>query len=279
MTEIMAQALEDATPSTSRKADPETLVLRARPARAIRFKRGVIVSLAAIAVAGVLGTAWFALEPRALHLAADGEDKNIAAKAPADALSALPASHGTVPKLGPPLPGDLGKPILDRQRHLAGGAMPPVPSAASTAQQVADDARQRRAAELKAGRESGLLVQTTGQHDLGQAMPAGVVPAPVVAGDQAGKVAIDADRDPNGQERKAEFVRTTDKAGVMLRLRAEHLGLDYTSIAAAAVTGAPCLIFFMQIVVEKRLTPGSIHRSSLSNLSSRSTSEVMTWRR
>ncbi|MGC7532307.1 TrbI/VirB10 family protein, partial [Pandoraea pneumonica] len=91
---------------------------------AIRFKRGVIVSLAAIAVAGVVGTAWFALEPRALHLAADGDDKNLAAKAPTDTLGALPASYDSVPKLVPPLPGDLGKPILDRQRQLAGEGIP-----------------------------------------------------------------------------------------------------------------------------------------------------------
>ena len=55
------------------KVDPETLVLRARPARAIRFKRGVIVSLLAVAVAGVVGTAWFALEPRTFHLAGSSD--------------------------------------------------------------------------------------------------------------------------------------------------------------------------------------------------------------
>ncbi|TGX56306.1 TrbI/VirB10 family protein [Sphingomonas gei] len=202
---------QGAVPSTQPKVDPETFVLRARPGRAIRFKRGVIVSLAAIAVTGVVGTAWFALEPRALHLAADSEDKNIAAKPPTDTLSALPASYGTVPKLGPPLPGDLGKPILDRQRQLAGEAIPPVPPAVSTAPKPADDARQRRAAELKAARESGLLVQTAGQQSQGQAMPA--VAAPIPSADQAGGVAVDVDRDPNGQAHKAEFVRSTDKAG------------------------------------------------------------------
>lgn len=212
MTERTAEAPEGAVPSTQPKVDPETLVLRARPGRAIRFKRGVIVSLAAIAVAGVAGTAWFALEPRALHLAADSEDRNIAAKAPTDTLSALPASYGTVPKLGPPLPGDLGKPILDRQRQLAGEAMPPVPPGATRMPQTGDDARQRRAAELKTARESGLLVQTAGQQNQGQTPPAAGAPTP--SGDQAsGPVAVDVDRDPNGQARKADFVRTTDKAG------------------------------------------------------------------
>jgi type IV secretion system protein VirB10 len=53
----VAQPLEGTAPPAPPKVDPETLVLRARPARAIRFKRCVIVSLAAIAVAGVVGTA------------------------------------------------------------------------------------------------------------------------------------------------------------------------------------------------------------------------------
>ena len=212
MTAENAEAQVGAAPMAPPKVDPETLVLRARPGRAIRFKRGVIVSLAAVAAAGVVGTAWFALEPRTLHLAADGEDKNLAAKAPTDTLGSLPASYGSVPKLGPPLPGDLGKPILDRQRQLAGEGMPPVPPV-STAQQAAADARQRRAAELKAARESGLLFQTAGQQVQGGATPAGPTPGSMVSGDPAAKVAVDTERDPNGQARKAEFVSTTDKAG------------------------------------------------------------------
>ncbi|QNA86853.1 TrbI/VirB10 family protein [Sphingomonas sp. So64.6b] len=210
----MAEPEEGAAPPTPPKVDPETLVLRARPARAIRFKRGLIVSLAAIAAAGVVGTAWFALEPRALHLAADGEDKNIAAKAPSDTLSALPTSYGTAPELGPPLPGDLGRPILERQRQFAGETMPPIPPAVSAAPQAVDDARQRRLAERKAARESGLLVQTTGQQGANPSMPASYVPTTTPVGDDhANKVAIDAQGDPNGQQRKADFVRTTDKAG------------------------------------------------------------------
>src|SRR3546814_20986321 len=36
-----------------------------------------------------------------------------------DALNGLPATHGDAPKLGPPLPGDLGRPILESQRRMA----------------------------------------------------------------------------------------------------------------------------------------------------------------
>lgn len=192
------------------KVDPETLVLRARPARAIRFKRGVIVSLVAIATAGVVGTAWFALEPRAIHLVASGDDQSIAAKAPADTLSALPSNYGTAPKLGPPLPGDLGRPILDRQRQLAGLPTPPE----STDAQRAEEAHQRRLAELRTARESGLLVQTSNRNAAPTVAQNGAVPAaPAVGSDTSDKAAIDLERDPNGQQRKADFVRTADQSG------------------------------------------------------------------
>src|SRR3546814_7897689 len=69
-------------------------------------------------------------------------------------LSGAPASYGDVPKLGPPLPGDLGRPILDHQRAVEAGIKP-----ADTQGQAEAAERAQRLAELKAARESGLLVQ------------------------------------------------------------------------------------------------------------------------
>ncbi|WP_066816896.1 TrbI/VirB10 family protein [Sphingomonas mali] len=190
------------------KVDPETLALRARPARAMRFKRGVIVSLVAIAATSVVGTAWFAFEPRAIHLATSTDDQSIAAKPPSDTLSALPSGYGSVPNLGPPLPGDLGRPILDRQRQLAEMPQP----AAVADPRRADDARQRRQDEQKAGRESGLLVQTSNRGAVPLATPTQpAVVTPSDGDDAGGKTAIDLDRDPNGQRRKADYVRATDR--------------------------------------------------------------------
>src|SRR3546814_14598941 len=40
------------------------------------------------------------------------------AKAATNALGKLPASYGDVPRLGPPLPGDLGRPIMKAQREM-----------------------------------------------------------------------------------------------------------------------------------------------------------------
>jgi type IV secretion system protein TrbI len=199
-----------AIPATPPKLDPETFVLRARPARAIRFRRGAIVFLAATAAVGVAATAWMALEPRATHSASAGDDKNVAARSATDALSGLPSSYEAVPRLGPPLPGDLGKPILDRQRQLAAEAGEPVPPAPPPA---GGDAGERRAAELKTARESGLMVQIGTRPEAGQGpAPAAATDSKAVGGPSAESVAAEPEGDPNGQRRKADFVRTVDDA-------------------------------------------------------------------
>src|SRR3546814_13234776 len=60
MSDAAAGATEESSPS---KLDPEKLSLRAQPAPAVRFKRGMVIGLAAIASIGVFGVAWMALQP------------------------------------------------------------------------------------------------------------------------------------------------------------------------------------------------------------------------
>src|SRR3546814_1612895 len=82
------------------KADPETLVLRARPPRAIRFRRGVIIAIAAIGSVSLVAVTWMALSPRLFHRAQGQEELSQPdTRSPADALSGAPASYGDVPKL------------------------------------------------------------------------------------------------------------------------------------------------------------------------------------
>jgi type IV secretion system protein VirB10 len=152
MTDTLAT---DPPTSPSAKVDPETLSIRARPARAIRFRRGVIIGAAAIGSASLIGVAWMALKPKVFQqVAQESELSQPMSKPASDALSGLPTSYGDAPKLGPPLPGDLGRPILRAQERAEASAAPaPVDPAAA--------ARQQRLADLKAARESGLMAQTS----------------------------------------------------------------------------------------------------------------------
>jgi type IV secretion system protein VirB10 len=148
-------------PAASPKVDPETLVLRGRPARVVRFRRGAIIALAAFGSAGVAGVTWIALKPATFRLVAAGEDRaELGAKAPPDALASAPKSYGEVPQLGPPLPGDLGRPILQHQRTLeADRQMEGRTDKAARAAQEAEAERQRLTAERRAARESAVMMQ------------------------------------------------------------------------------------------------------------------------
>jgi type IV secretion system protein VirB10 len=107
------------------KQDPDTLVLRANPKPVVRFKRPVLIGAAAVGCVAIFGITWFGLTPPAPKAAETKELFNAdaaadRAKPSADQLAALPSTYADVPagvpRLGPPLPGDLGGPVLDQQR-------------------------------------------------------------------------------------------------------------------------------------------------------------------
>lgn len=101
------------------KVDPETLVLRAQPLRAIRFRRSAIVGIAALGSASLMGVAWMALKPQVFRQVTQESELSKPSANPGDALSGLPTGYGDAPTLGPPLPGDLGRPILRaQQQHM-----------------------------------------------------------------------------------------------------------------------------------------------------------------
>jgi type IV secretion system protein VirB10 len=189
------------------KADPETLVLRAAPMRVTRFRRGAIILLAGAAATGIAGAAWLALKPVNLGIVAGDEERGpVAAKAPTDALAGAPSSYGDVPQLGPPLPGDLGGPILDRQREMA---MAPVDPEADEAAKAAEAERQRVAAEQRAARESGVMLQIAGRATA--APSAGMVPdappEPLAIGAATSRA------DLSDQERKNALVGQSNDRG------------------------------------------------------------------
>jgi type IV secretion system protein VirB10 len=198
------------SPASPPKLDPETLAIRARPRRAIRFRRGVIVAISAVGSVSLIAVTWMALKPAVFRQVAQEEALSQPAKPATDALNGLPAGYGDVPKLGPPLPGDLGRPILEHQRQLAMETQAPMPGADPAVQAAAAE-RERVLSERKAARESGLLVSRA------QGGAAGTVqPAPAMAADSQptpAKVALDQANDPNTQGRKAEFVAALDPKG------------------------------------------------------------------
>lgn len=205
-----AAAEAPTSPPSPPKADPETFVLRGKPTRAIRFKSGVIVSLTALTSVGLAATAWVALRPASFHIVSQNDDRSDPGKVSTDTLSGLPSSYGDAPKLGPPLPGDLGRPILDHQRGLATETAMPV-SGARPADQAAITGRDARLAEAKAARQSGLMVKAAATESGVGATTATI--APTTPPTDAAKPMLDPDRDPNAQGRKLDFVAASDRNG------------------------------------------------------------------
>jgi type IV secretion system protein TrbI len=161
----MSDVRDSEVPAAPPKEDPETLVLRGSPRPVVRFRRGLIIGITAVVAGCLVTVTWFALEPPSFRLAAEGDGGgDPLRKAAPDALANAPASYGEVPPLGPPLPGDLGRPILEHQRSLA-EPVPPAgtpPSEPDPARAAAEAERQRLAAAREAARSSGVIVQLQG---------------------------------------------------------------------------------------------------------------------
>ncbi len=142
-----------------RKLPPEALVLRGGPRRVIRFRRRLVIALAALFCGAVFGAAWIAFEsmpgrPR-LESAVEATRKTTP-----DGLLALPGSYDQIPQpvppLGPPLPGDLGLSVVERERSL--GLSPPAPSLRPNPEEDASRAeRLRLAQQARQAREAGVF--------------------------------------------------------------------------------------------------------------------------
>jgi type IV secretion system protein VirB10 len=192
---------EGAHAAVEPKENPEALVLRGRPRPVIRFRRGLIVGVAGAATAAIAVMAWVALDPPSLNLEPGADAPELAAQGPDDSLAAGPATYADVPQLGPPLPGDLGRPILDQQRKR--GAVPVrwAGDADPSAETMAAE-EQRRTSEEQAARASAVLVPL--------ASAAASVPEPPIA-DRSGRATgdrADASAPPDhgaGRQRKMEF--------------------------------------------------------------------------
>lgn len=150
-------SIEPADRAEAPPADPETAVkLRGDPPRVMRLSRKAIGIASACGFALVGGALIYALQPAGRKGAE--ELYNTEGLAVADNLAGAPKDYGQVPKLGPPLPGDLGKPILDAQRRGDVAALPPVGATPpDPAVNAAEAARQRAEQEREAARGSRLF--------------------------------------------------------------------------------------------------------------------------
>jgi len=137
---------------TDTAINAEPIRLRAEPPRVTRLSRKALASVAAVALVGIGGALIYALQTR--DAGKSGEELySTDNRQTADGLAGLPRDY-TGPVLGPALPGDLGRPILDAQNR----GQPVAPPTVATP--TVDRAEERRLAEEEAARVSKVFFQT-----------------------------------------------------------------------------------------------------------------------
>jgi type IV secretion system protein VirB10 len=129
--------------------------LRAEPPRVTRLSRKVLAGLGLLASVGIGGALVYALQTR------DGGRPNeelysTENRPTADGIAGLPRDYSGVPQLGPPLPGDLGRPMLGAQNR---GQPVPTPGVAAPNPGLSAE-EQRRLQELESARTARLFAAT-----------------------------------------------------------------------------------------------------------------------
>lgn len=206
---------------------------RLRPERpeVTRLSRKVLITLAGVSSSLILGLTLWALHERS-GAKPPPELYNTDAKTTADGLAALPHDYTglpkNIPKLGPPLPGDLGRPILAAQGQL------PQPAIDPEEQRVSQEREAARTAKLFAQTNThdrvGMVSEATHsleRESLSQHSPFSSEPAPIDPG------AIQ-----NMQHRKLAFVNAPPDRRTVSPDRLEHPASRYVLQAGAVIPAA-----------------------------------------
>ena len=151
---VESPAAEPASP----RPDPGAFQLRGDPPRVMRLSRKALAVIGIAAGLGIGGSLIYALQPPAEKQAKElysTETRNTA-----ETITSGPKDYTQAPRLGPPLPGDLGGPIVSAQQR---GTDVPVPAVGANGQrdpqaQAAEAARQRARQEREAARTSSVLL-------------------------------------------------------------------------------------------------------------------------
>lgn len=226
------------------KSNPATWALRASPRPTVRFKRGLLIGAAGLGACVIAGVTWLAFRSHAFEPGKSEQQYTADHTVSPDAVAGMPKDY-SAPKLGPRLPGDLGGPILERERQL--GQNPVAPSAQD---QAAESLRQKRAQEETQARDSGVMVQVATKSaspaTAGTATANGTSPAPTAAtlpaSSNGSQLSLDLASDQNNQGHKLRFMNQKDESGIYNPHALQKPASPYevmagSIIAASLITG------------------------------------------
>lgn len=203
--------------------------LRAEPPRVTRLSRRALAGVALVASLGVGGALIYALRT---PMSGDAGEElySTTNRQPADGLAGLPRDY-TGPVLGPPLPGDLGRPILDAQ-NKGQPMMPQVITAPAV-----DEAEQRRRQDEEAARTSHVFFQVSSSVAAAGPSPVGALPANLGGPDPAGQPGQQTIQDRQLAFLDAPVDRRTTSADRVTQLASPFVLQAGAVIPAALITG------------------------------------------
>ena len=175
--EAESSAAPDPPAAPAPDADP--FRLRCDPPRVMRLSRRTLALLGLVAGLAIGAALLFALRPVPKRTRTNlyAPDSGTAS----DLVTAAPGDYASIPKLGPPLPGDLGRPIVAARARHGTFARPRVdaghPVSRNTSAGVAEEQRQRVAQERASARTSKLFAPAGSRTAATASVPERSVPA------------------------------------------------------------------------------------------------------
>ncbi|RVM06141.1 TrbI/VirB10 family protein [Sinorhizobium meliloti] len=213
--------------------------LRPEPPRVTRLSGRVLIALGGVASVAIAAALFYALDTDRRDKQSAAELYNTENRTPADGLANLPKDYTGIPKLGPALPGDLGRPILKAQNEGKPVTVPTIQTPR------ADPQEQRRLAEIEAARVAKLFTDSRGERTTSN-QPLDTRASttdPNAALTQPDAVpSLDIGTAQNMQDRKLAFVNAEADRRTVSPDRVEEKASPYilqagSVIAAALITG------------------------------------------
>jgi type IV secretion system protein VirB10 len=206
--------------------------LRAETPRVTRLSRKVLAGISLVASVGIGGALIYALQTRDGGRPAE-ELYSTDNRSTADGLAGLPRDYSGVPQLGPPLPGDFGRPIVGAQNR--GQPLPTQPNPGLSAEV------QRRLQEIETARVSRLF-SAIENRPTASTGPAAAAIAPPKAPDLTGLGLAPQPATPSAQDRQLAFLNAPVDRRTVAPDRVAAPASPYilqagAVIAAALITG------------------------------------------
>jgi len=222
---------EDEAPLTGSADDAAApMRLRADAPRVTRLSRKVLAGLGLVASVGIGAALIYALQTGDAGRPAD-ELYSTDNRSTADGLAGLPRDYSGVPQLGPPLPGDLGRPILGAQNRGQ-----PLPNQAGLSAE-----EQRRLQEIETARVSRLFSGAENR-SMASTGPGAATIAPPPTPDLTGLGLAPPPATPSAQDRQLAFLNAAADRRTVAPDRVAAPASPYilqagAVIAAALITG------------------------------------------